>query len=64
MNLRRVVLGPVEVAALGPEPVAGAGGATRAARTLIGRGAADLLDEQRAKATFAVERATGRGRCR
>ena len=56
VNLRRVVLGPVEVAALGPEPVTGAGrSATRAARTLIGRGAADLLDEQRAKATFAVE---------
>ena len=56
VNLRRVVLGPVEVTALGPEPVAGAGrSAARATRALVGRGSANLLDEQRAKAAFAVE---------
>ena len=56
VQLRRGVLGPVEVTALGPEPVAGAGrSAARATRALVGRGSANLLDEQRAKAAFAVE---------
>ncbi len=50
-----VALGAVEVAALGPKAVASArGGAAGAAFALIGGGAADLFDQERADAAFGV----------
>ena len=46
----------VEVAALGPKPVTHSRrGAAGPAGALVGRGSADLLDEQRAEAALGVE---------
>ena len=56
VDFRRVVPGAIEVAALGPKPVARSRrGAAGAAGALVGGGAADLLDQQRAKAALGVE---------
>ena len=55
LNLGRVALGPVQLAAFGPEPVAGARrGASGAAFALLGGGPADGLEEERADAALGV----------
>ncbi len=55
LNLGGVALGPVQLAALGPEPVAGPGrGAPGAAFALLGGGPADGLEEECADAALGV----------
>ena len=55
LNFGRVALGAVQVAAFGPEAVADArGGASGAARALVGGGAADRFEQQGADAAFGI----------
>src|SRR5947207_5618082 len=56
LNFRRVALRPVQLAALRPQPMARAGsGPPGPSLALLGRGAADLLDEQSPDSALRIE---------